>query len=447
MKPVQQSIKFFCFLLICGLAPGGLAQKPPLSLPAAIALAHQNDPWLEDSRLRQQATDAQAVVAGELPDPKMSVGFANLPVDSFDFSQEPMTQFKVGVSQSFPRGDTRHLNRQRLQEMAGQQPYRRQDRWAKVEVIVAHLWLETYRNTQAIRLIENDRSLFEHLVDVAESNYTSALGKTRQQDLVRAQLELTRLEDRLTKLRQQRETMQSKLGEWLPTEAGKPVILSDHLPLLSVPQQLSVGGEMDEKASLASDLLEHPALKALDQKIIAGSTTVELARQKYKPQWGVNASYSYRDDDPMAGDRSDFFSLGLSFDLPLFTSRRQDKDVHSAVAMAETTKVEKALVLRAMRANFQAALARLEGLNQRKTLFEERLLEEIHGQAEASLTAYTNDDGDFAEAVRARIAELNANIDFLNIEVDRNKTIVELNYFLVAASNDANTGSTPGDGL
>jgi hypothetical protein len=53
----------------------------------------------------------------------------------------------------------------------------------------------------------------------------------------------------------------------------------------------------------------------------------------------------------------------------------------------------------------------------------------MNDQAEASLNAYTNDDGDFAEVVRARIAELNANIDYLNINVDRLKTIAALNYF------------------
>jgi hypothetical protein len=57
----------------------------------------------------------------------------------------------------------------------------------------------------------------------------------------------------------------------------------------------------------------------------------------------------------------------------------------------------------------------------------------MNEQAAASLTAYTNDDGDFAEVVRARIAELNAKIDALNIDVDRQKTIIQINYYLTAS--------------
>ena len=64
----------------------------------------------------------------------------------------------------------------------------------------------------------------------------------------------------------------------------------------------------------------------------------------------------------------------------------------------------------------------------------------MHEQAEASLSAYTNDDGDFSEVVRARIAELNARVEALDIEIDRRQTISQLNYFF--AGVDA-TGEDP----
>jgi hypothetical protein len=51
-------------------------------------------------------------------------------------------------------------------------------------------------------------------------------------------------------------------------------------------------------------------------------------------------------------------------------------------------------------------------------------------QADAALNAYTHDDGDFAEVVRAKIDQLNAGIEALDIEVERLKTISEINYFL-----------------
>ena len=65
----------------------------------------------------------------------------------------------------------------------------------------------------------------------------------------------------------------------------------------------------------------------------------------------------------------------------------------------------------------------------------------MESQAEASLNAYTNDDGDFAEVVRSRIAELNARIEALDIDIARLQTIARLNYFF--AGNEPGAGRAP----
>lgn len=421
-----------------GVALLGLVSACPvygqtsLSLEQAVSLARETDPWLEGSRHREQALSARSIAAGELPDPMVSLGLANLAADNLAFDQDPMTQFKVAVSQAFPRGDSRALRVRQLQELRDQQPAARRDREAMIRLTVTRLWLENYRNREAIRLIEKDRALFEYLVDVAESSYTSALGQTRQQDLLRAQLELTRLDDRLTVLQSDREAARAQLSEWLVTGPSQGFVISDQLPDLSLIVADIPGDEAAEDAALNRLLAAHPKIQAIDQQIIASGTGVDLARQKYKPQWGVNAGYGYRDDDPAGRDRSDLLSLGVSFDLPLFTARRQDKAVEAATADVAAAKTERALALRAIRGRFETAKARLLRLSQRQQLYENRLLQEIHDQAEASLTAYTNDAGDFAEVVRARLAELNARIKLLNIDIDRLQTIAELNYFLVA---------------
>lgn len=71
-------------------------------------------------------------------------------------------------------------------------------------------------------------------------------------------------------------------------------------------------------------------------------------------------------------------------------------------------------------------------LSQRKVLYQTRLLPQIGEQSEASLAAYNNADGDFAEAVRARIAELDAKIDALAIEVARQQALARIDYLLTS---------------
>jgi len=431
------------------------------SFSNTVKTAQKNDPWLTGNRHQQQALVSQSHAANTMPDPKMSVALANLPTNGFDLSQEGMTQVKVGITQMFPRGDTLSIKNQQLRIESEAYPFQRADREAKVAVTVGSLWLDAYRVQQSIMLIESSRSLFEQLADVAQASYSSALGKTRQQDIVRAQLELTRLDDRLDILAQQQNAYLGMLAQWLSTAFTSKSSTPDSptvktgLGAISQLHNIKLATQLPEldlinnhlvysKSWLSVDVLAkhfatHPAVFALDKKISATKTGINLAEQQYQPEWGVNASYGYRDDDPMGNSRADLFSVGVTFDLPLFTENRQDMSVKSAISKTEAVKTEKTLLLRQLLGAFSSAKGRLLRLEKRKTLYKTRLLPQVQDQAEASLTAYTNDDGDFAEVVRSRIAVLNAQIDDLVIQVAEQKLILELNYLFVGSLSTANT--------
>jgi len=399
-----------------------------LSLDTAIAQAVASDPWLNGSRYREDALNSESISASTLPDPKVSLMAANLPTDSFDINQEPMTQLAVGVSLTFPRGDSLALSSRQKRELASQESLLRQDRKEKVTAIVTELWLDAYRSQESIRLIERDRALFEHLLDATSASYSSALGKPRQQDIIRAQLELTRLDDRLTVLRQQQELSQQRLSEWIGSQARLP--LAQMLPgkLDEYPGVIVSQAYNDPR--LNEKIHQHPALLAFDQRIEAMKTGVQLAQQKYKPEWGISAKYGYRDDDAMDRTRADLFSIGVTFDIPIFTNKRQDKDVSAAKSRAEALRTDKLLMTRKLISEMDAAIVQIHRLNERRALYNQQLLPQMAAHAESALTAYNNNDGDFAEAVRARIAELNTKIDFLNIEIDRLKTLSKLNYLV-----------------
>ena len=430
-----------------------------LGLDNAIAMALNNDPWLVGNQQSQEAVESQAVAAGTLPDPKMSVSVVNLPTDTFDFDQEAMTQFKVGVSQMFPRGKSRALRRKKLQLTSTQFPHQRENREASITVTVTQLWLDVFKAQESIVLIKKDRGLFEQLADVVELSYSSALGRSRQQDVVRAQLELTRLDDRLTVLLQQQEMAQRRLAEWLSDQFTEnygiigdsfprraTVRVEPQLPRLALHETDLPGSARPlSPQQLALRFFKHPSVLAIDSRIKASGADIELTEQKYKPEWGVNMSYGYRDTDPLGIERADFLSVGVTFDMPLFTANRQDREYQASIDRSEAVKTDKWLLLRKMIAAYEVARAQLNRLDERRQLYHELLLPQMEDQAEASLTAYTNDDGDFAEVMRARIALLNAQIDDLGIAVDRQKAIAQLNYFLTAGVDSRAYDTGKGD--
>lgn len=397
-----------------------------LTLDESIELAIINDDWLSVSEQEEQAFREQSIASGELPDPRMTVGLSNLPVDTFRFSQEPMTQLRVGVDQYFPRGDTLEILRSLDILRSEVNPHQREERKAAVTLEVSNLWLSTYFAEQAILLINNDRELFEQLVDITSARYTTAAGLARQQDLVRAELELVRLDDRLAMLRQQQDSNKERLAEWLPYESLS-VPLSPDLPELLPPSE-----ELQSLEEAGEFFLSHPIVRAQDKQIEIAQTQVELTKQLFKPSFNVGAGYGYRDDAQtgFSTDRSDFFTLNLNFDLPLFTENRQKPRLRASHYRASARKTERILLIKDLFANYQQAVAQLDALDEREAIFNDSLLSQLSDLSNATLASYTADEGDFEEVMRAYIAELNASIELLQIDVDRLKIISLLDYLL-----------------
>ncbi|MGJ8693006.1 MAG: TolC family protein [Thalassotalea sp.] len=443
-------------------------ERNVISLAEAVARAQYNDPWLQGNELQQHAIMAKSIAAATLPDPTVSIGLVNMPVDSWDFSQEAMTQLKIGVSQQLARGDTLTLKKSQLQLQASQYPLMRIDRRAKVTSLITQLWLDAYLAQKTIKLIHKDKALFEQMVDIAKASYSSTAGKTRQQDVIRAQLELLQLDDRLTVELQTFETTMAQLNEWLPQvdrsanvnssvnnyrfgdSARQYYRVSEPLPKLTLTAAKLLKQGHYSANDVAHKISTHPALQAIEVNYNASAQNIAIAKEQYQPKWGVNASYAFRDDAASnsssmnANNRADFFSVGVTFDVPLFTDNKQDKNVEASQAESAAIKTEKLLLLRAMMANIDKERLQLQRLSERQALYNKHLLRQTHDQAEASLTAYTNDDGDFAEVVRARIAELNAQISSLKIDIEALKTVARLNYYFVDSSPDTSSANKRG---
>jgi outer membrane protein TolC len=429
--------------VLFGIAQLPLASAAPeLTLPRAIEQAINHDAWLEKSNQTQAALTAQQVAAGSWQDPKVTVAINNLPSNDFAFNRDNMSQLKMSISQVLPRGASLEIKQNILALEAQQQPILRAERQAKVAMVVSELWLDAYTAKMTIELINKDAHLFEQLAEISEANYASALGTTRQHDVVRAQVELAQLQDRLVIEQQRLATKKATLLNWLPTDSGLSAWqFNAHGDLFSIASTLpddtlfsSAYSSLSSLAPFADEtmalLMRHPRYLAQSKVVESAQQSVTLSEQKYKPQWAFNASYGYRADSPSGLERHDLLSVGVSFDLPLFTENKQDKEVLSAHNRAEALKTAQLLTLKELGAGLATEQQTLIQLQKRLVLYQNTILEQSHQQAEAALSAYNNDDGDFNTAVQAKITELNARIATLNIYIEKLKTLARINYYL-----------------
>ncbi|MDT0594664.1 TolC family protein [Glaciecola petra] len=419
-----------------------------LSLESAIAQAQNNDDWLKKSRLIESRFERLSEGASAMPDPTISVGLLNLPTNGFAFDQEPMTQLKLSASQMFPRGDTLALKEQRYRMSATEQPYLRENRRQHIALQATTLWLQAFEASTNYRLVNDAKPLFNKLGDIVAASYASSVGKANQQDIIRAELELVKLNDRLIALESQKQVAVAKLSQFLYTSDANATFgqswlsnkhniqLPEHMPSITPHQNKALHKVIATSPHEYYRLVhQHPLMLASEQRVRTTAVDIDIAKQDYKAQYGINASYAMRDDTPEGQSRADFFSIGVSVSVPLFSSSAQDAHVSAAKLHTEAIRTEKRLLMKELMASLQSAYVEYIGLRERAQVYQHQILPQIQQQAQAALNAYTNDSGDFAEVVRAKIDELDTQITMLNIRVKQRVALSKMDYFLASTAH------------
>ncbi len=379
----------------------------PLTLAEAEDLALAAEPGQQALQAQAAALDERAVVAGELPDPMLRVGLNNFPLESGGFSTEGMTQVMVGYRQAFPAGKTRSLSFERFSLLSDQMSENAEARGRNVRTATQKAWLELYFLGRADALIQETRPFFADLAEITRSLY--AVGRKNQQDVLRAELELSRLDDRLIDIERRRARARAALAEWIGAEAERPIATNfphwETLPAL---------------ADLQSGLLQHPALLAADAQVDASEAGVKVADQRSKPNWALDVGYGYREGNlPNGEPRSDLVTVGVTVGLPFFRKKSVDSTLSAALQERTAARSSKLRLERELGRQLEAEHAQWRELTRRLALYDAQILTQAKDQADAALLAYQSDVGDFADVMRAYISYLNTRIEHLRLSVDR----------------------------
>ncbi len=391
----------------------GTADVLTLADVEQLAVAH--DVRVSRAEANSEALRERAVADGQLPDPKLTLGVMSLPVDSFDRGQEPMTQLAVGVSQAFPPGASRRYQAERTERLADA---------AGVEVELNRLelvrdarvaFLEFYYQSQALTVLADSRARFAQMVETSTSLYS--VGRNKLQDVLRAELEASLLDDRETKLRAEQAAARAALEQLTGPFADQALPL---FPELAVPAPWS---------QLQEGLAEHPRIAAAGARVAAGQAAVQVAREQYKPGWMLGVTYGDRTgDDANGNERPDFLTAMVTIDVPLFTGKRQDRRLSASIQEADAMRLERDDRLYSLKRELNAEYPRWQRLGERLQLFESAVLPQAQQNAEAALNGYRNGVTDFTTLMRAYLTQLDSELQAERVRVDRAQSQAKLLY-------------------
>lgn len=391
------------FLMLPVLAQAAI----PLTLAEVEDRVLVADPGQQALQAKAVALRERSVVASELPDPTLRVALNNYPLQSGGYSTDGMTHSAVGLMQAFPAGKSRSISERRFQWLASEMQESAEARGRNVLAAARQAWLELYYWERAHTLVSESRPFFDDLATVTRSLY--AVGRKNQQDVLRAELELSRLDDRIIEIERQRSRSRAALGEWIGLDASRPV--APNLPAWN---------QVPALESLQDGLQQHPTLRAADAQIDAQSAGVDLANERSKPNWALGLEYSHRSGSMPTGEsRSDFVSIGVTVGLPFFRRKSIDSNLSAALQEKSAAVFTREQTLRGLGSQLAAEYARWNDLARRLEIYETRVLDLSSSNAEASLLAYQSDQGDFANVMRAYVDDLNTRIDHVRLKVER----------------------------
>ena len=411
-KKLNRICSFLLFLVTLLLASNIHA----LNLKQAEQLATHSDPSIESFIATSRSFVDESVADDTLPDPKLRLGAVNVPVDSFDLEQEQMTQLKIGIQQNFPRGNSLALKQQQSRFLSHSALAMADDAKLKIVRDVRQNYLNLYYEVSAYQIIRETRRLFSELVKITESNYAS--GRVNQQDVVLAGLELSRLDDRATKIQAREGTYRATLAQWIGDMAWNTI--SAEFPELPV---------IPEKIDLNQLIPQHPLIRAEAAKVDASKQMKEIARQGYKPEWSLLFDYGYRSgNNPDGSERPDFASAMVSMDMPLFTGRRQDKTVASSQQKITAARYAKDDRLRQLKQMYDSNYHLWQRLGEREELYKNSLLTAAKTNSKVALNAYQSGVSEFNTLMRAKITELDVRLENLRIRVDHEIAKAQMLY-------------------
>lgn len=402
----------FAAILLITTAPGAVAME----LALAESLALENDPGLLALEQRAQAREASSRADGALPDPELFIGAQGLPVDD-PLDADMMTQYRIGIRQRLPAGDTLALRRESGEQERNALEARYQARKLEVLRQTRSAWIDWAAARQALALARSSRQSFEDLLEITEARYRAGTG--RQRDINQARLELALLDERILERETAVDESVSRLERWtgrIPEPGRQP-----KLPAWSSPPDLS---------RLENELHAHPILAELEYRQAAGESRVGLARQAYRPQWMIEAGYGHtRGNDPMTGNRqSDKLFAMVSFSLPLFTANRQDQRLSAAQAEQRALGHDISDRHKELRGELDRQNRLWQRHSQRLALLEQEVLVAAENTVESTMTSYRSDRASFDELVRARLALLDQELAAIDLRRKRLQAAVQLRY-------------------
>ncbi len=292
-----------------------------IDLKALIEEAREQNPEIRAAEERWKAASSVPSQAGSLPDPALMLGMKNVGFNGITRGEEMMSTATVSVGQSIPFPGKLGLKKR----IAEKDAERIKEDYVATELsVIARLkvaYFDYYFVEKAIEILNKDKGLLEDFEKTAEAKYK--VGSGIQQDVLKAQVEISRFVERLKIKEQERQEVVARINGLLNRPPSNP------LPPPAEFDRSEFSLRLEELNRMA---MQHsPRLKAQSKAVERDRTALSLARRQYYPDFALSAGISDR------GRLDDIWEVRLGVEVPFYFWKKQRYGVREAADRLEAS--------------------------------------------------------------------------------------------------------------
>lgn len=339
------------------------------------------------------ALQREASVSG-LPDPRFSFAWFIQPVETRTGPQE----FKYGLSQTLPWFGKLGLKGEQALRDADIKKARFDNLKLKIFTEVKKTYYDYAYLAQAIRITRENIGLMKYLESVARTRYSTGAGA--YDGVIKTQVELGKLEERLSSLEERKGPTVAKLLAAMNSADDQKLPFPESIPVMEIGMS---SDELKEEFKAGN-----PRLKELDHSVDREKISVELAKKDYYPDFTFGVEYiqtgDSRSPNVTNADR-DPIVTGMSVNLPIWMNK-QDAQLSEAENKVKSASRKRAGLERNLTADLELEIYKYQDAIRKVSLYRDSLTPKAEQSLAVSIEAFqsgTATSGDLIDAERTLI--------------------------------------------
>ena len=376
------------------------------------------NPQLQSLVAKINASRAFIPQASAPDDPRLSFEASNIPVGDPSLSRTPMTGMQIYLRQKVPFPGKLGLKKKIAESRAVQAENEHLERLNQLVAEFKEAVYDYSYTTNAADISRKTISRLKALTKTLEAKY--AVGEVPQQDILKTRVELSKMQERLIQQDKMADILRSRITTLLNRPAKTPleVVVSENT-LTDFPYGL-------EELRNVAQHSRHWLNKA-DKIIDEAEYQHKLAKKELLPDFDFSAGYRIRSnaiEGPVLGE--DFFSAGVSINIPIWTTRKQGKKVEQTRYLITAAKKEKEALEQEINYQVEKLFFEVAQRKEQYELYRSRIVPESEAALVSSRRSYEANEVDYLNVITNELDLFQAQLLMHHYYFEHEKKIAEL---------------------